>query len=171
MGGCILFDANGKLIVRQYGFQMVQPNTSSSAATQSSVSVVYSNLCTLLGAMYPAANLTPTSPPPLNPPPIAGEVTNSNNLSAAFVPGCTSSNTANAPFSQLGIVIFDYDAFKAQGFSDVDADINAQSYSSGNMTVGPIVQQQSEQLEETWIDSNSTPVLINRFNGTLIKGE
>ena len=28
-----------------------------------------------------------------------------------------------------------------------------------------------EQAEEDWIDKNSIPLIVNRYNGTLIRGE
>jgi prepilin-type N-terminal cleavage/methylation domain-containing protein len=149
VGGCILFDGNGKLIVRQYGFQMSQPGPTGN--------FIASNLCTMLSNAYPAAGLTSTS----------GTI--SNGGSSAFIP---TGAPATAPYSQLGLVLFDYDQFKTQGFSDLDADINGKGYTSaGSIVEGSVTQAQSEQLEETWIDQHSTPVLINRFNGTLIRGE
>lgn len=75
---------------------------------------------------------------------------------------------ATVPYSQLGLVLFDSDEFKSQGFSDSDSD----QWSNGSLWTGSnAVQFSSEQTEETWIDQHSTPVLINRFNGTLIRGE
>ena len=35
----------------------------------------------------------------------------------------------------------------------------------------PAAYNAAEQGEETWIDENSTPLLVNRFNGTLVRGE
>ncbi|HET6248027.1 MAG TPA: hypothetical protein VFE47_10050, partial [Tepidisphaeraceae bacterium] len=158
VGGCILFDGNGKMIVRQYGFQMSQLTTTGAFGP--------SNLCLMLSNAFPAAGLTYTS----------GTVQNSSVGSYAFLPSVNSSSPsssqlASVPYSQLGLVLFDYDAFKAQGFSDLDADINAQGYTSSSWQVGNTKQSQSEQMEETWVDTHSTPVLVNRFNGTLIRGE
>jgi prepilin-type N-terminal cleavage/methylation domain-containing protein len=60
--------------------------------------------------------------------------------------------------SQMGLVLFDSAAFKAQGFTD------------GDQGFDPSVTA-PETSEEAWLDANSTPLLINRFNGTLIRGE
>lgn len=161
IGGVILFDGNGRLIVRQYGFQMNQ--------TIASGAFGLSNLGLALNNMYPAGNLTYTS----------GTTKDAGANSYAFVPTITTATTGypntpfyptgtftNAPYSQLGLVLFDYDAFKSAGFGDQDADITGKSYSGT-----PTGQTQSEQVEEAWIDSHSTPVLVNRYNGTLIRGE
>jgi hypothetical protein len=29
----------------------------------------------------------------------------------------------------------------------------------------------AERNEEAWLDNNSTPLMINRYNGTLVRGE
>lgn len=49
----------------------------------------------------------------------------------------------NVLTSQIGIVLFDDELFK-------------------NVNPSPV---------DSWIDTNSTPVMINRYNGTLVKGE
>ncbi len=35
----------------------------------------------------------------------------------------------------------------------------------------PAVVAAEEQNEELWLDNNTMPLVINRYNGTLIKGE
>lgn len=68
---------------------------------------------------------------------------------------------ANPWMSSFGCALLDGDAFG----------------SNGNLTdiqVTPPVAGDTwarEQGEETWIDENSVPLLINRYNGTLIRGE
>lgn len=64
--------------------------------------------------------------------------------------------------SQMGLALFDSAAFKSQGFTDGDINFDT------NVTASTVP---SESTEEAWLDANSTPLLINRFNGTLIKGE
>jgi prepilin-type N-terminal cleavage/methylation domain-containing protein len=151
IGGCILFDGNGKLVVRQYGFQMAQAGG------------LPSNLCSLLANAYPSSGLSAAS----------GVINNAG--SSSYLPTIASapplSGTppsypdkafATVPYSQLGLVLFGQDEFKSQGFTDTDPD----------QTLPPATgQMQAEQTEEAWIDAHSTPVLINRYNGTLIKGE
>jgi hypothetical protein len=128
-GGVILFDGNGRLISKSYGFKLFD-NTSGYATGMAQLLA----LGTQGTAMSPAnTDLVP--------------LYNGGNLS-----------------SQFGLVLFDREAFKAQGFTDGDTgmDPNVASYTGGSP---------SELTEETWLDSNSTPILINRYNGTLIRAE
>ena len=82
--------------------------------------------------------------------------------------------TAHALYSQFGFVLYDRQTFLAQ------------TSSGGNFTEGDFIYPSSiydnnappapatsadEQAEETWLDSNSLPLLIDRHSGTLIKGE
>lgn len=68
---------------------------------------------------------------------------------------------ANPWRSSFGLVLMDSDAFT----------------NNANRTdpqVTPLVPPDTyarEQGEETWIDENSVPLLVNRYNGTLVRGE
>jgi type II secretory pathway pseudopilin PulG len=123
-GGVILFDGNGRLISKSYGFKLFDNTTN--AAT---------GIAQLLKVDTPAPTVDMI---PLY---------NGTNLS-----------------SQFGLVLFDREAFKAQGFTDGDTGMDpvVTSYTGGSP---------SELTEETWLDTNSTPILINRYNGTLIRAE
>jgi len=59
--------------------------------------------------------------------------------------------------SQFGFVLYDEDTFKNAGGTDEDPQLG--------------VANTSEVGEENWLDTNATPVLINRYNGTLVRGE
>jgi hypothetical protein len=128
-GGVILFDGNGRLISKTYGFKLFTTATDPTTGTTSSVPT---GLATLLGvgAPTPTADMVPLP---------AGQLL----------------------ASQFGFVIFDREAFKAQGFTD------------GDDTMDPTVTGYpgNETTEETWLDTNSAPILINRYNGTLIRAE
>jgi hypothetical protein len=138
VGGCILFDGNGKLIVRPYGFQMELLNGSTPTLSPLG-SMLFGPTATFAGLTTPIVYTAGGIP-----------------YSTSYVPGYASSAsiTGTSPLwmSQLGIVMFDQDAFSAQGFLDADTDPN-------------------EAAKQTWIDANSTPVLINRYDGTLIRTE
>jgi len=69
--------------------------------------------------------------------------------------------------SQVGFILFDEPTFVAQGLTDADpaVDTSIGTYSS-RPTGGP-----TEKLEEDWIDGNGVPFLVNRYNGTLMRGE
>lgn len=73
---------------------------------------------------------------------------------ADFIPG-----SPNTYKSQIGLVVFDKSAFANNGGTDDDPQIQSLGYST------------SEKDEEDWIDNNALPLIINRYNGTLIRGE
>lgn len=155
-GGVILFDGNGKLSTRPYGFQLVRPGGG------------LSNIATMIG--YSLLDL-----------PVRADEYDIQTGSFSFVPGSTggSAGTRIVPLnpvrSQVGIILFDYDAFKSLGFTDQDADLQStpQSYATAwpyNTTAdGDNIH--SEKDEEAWLDVNSTPLMINRYDGTLIRAE
>jgi hypothetical protein len=58
------------------------------------------------------------------------------------------------------VVLYDKEAFHTAGYTDADLQLTTpQSYPNSN-----------EEREEAWLDANATPLLVNRFNGTLSKG-
>jgi prepilin-type N-terminal cleavage/methylation domain-containing protein len=65
-----------------------------------------------------------------------------------------------APRSALGLVLFDWEYFRNRNFTDGDPQFDS------NYAWAPF-----EAEEEQWIDDNSIPLLVNRYNGTLIRGE
>jgi type II secretory pathway pseudopilin PulG len=77
-----------------------------------------------------------------------------------MIPG----NKNNIIRSQLGFVMFERDPFNTQGYTEDDAATQGTTY-------GTVAQPGTEAAEEDWLDKNATPVLINRYAGTLVKGE
>jgi len=72
--------------------------------------------------------------------------------------------------SQLGLVLFDREAYlganpPASGIAGVG------SPDDDDMIDGGSSLTNEEKAEEEWIDKNATPLLINRYNGSLIRGE
>jgi prepilin-type N-terminal cleavage/methylation domain-containing protein len=65
------------------------------------------------------------------------------------------------PRSQFGFVVFEDELFKENGYTDGDPQVDP---SLGSYNAG-------EQAEEAWIDENGVPQLVNRYNGTLLRGE
>jgi type II secretory pathway pseudopilin PulG len=128
-GGVILFNADGRLINRSYGFVMT--NAGGQLTPLGSL---------LMGAGYTGAE------PVLVQPAFAG---------AAVGP----------PRSQLGMVLFDRESFEGQGFAAGDLDKGQTDPRAGGTTAA------TEPDEENWIDANSIPVIVNRYNGTLVRGE
>jgi len=73
--------------------------------------------------------------------------------------------------SQFGLVVYQRNDFVSQGFPTNDptyfySTAQASSYYNSSPTGGPTQAQ-----EESWLDQNSTPLLINRYTGTLIRAE
>jgi prepilin-type N-terminal cleavage/methylation domain-containing protein len=66
-------------------------------------------------------------------------------------------------YSSLGLVMFEDEAFRNVGYKDDDPRVDTtEGYATGTP---------AERDEEKWIDDNATPFYINRYNGTLVKGE
>ena len=72
-----------------------------------------------------------------------------------------------APLSSFGFVLFDRGTAEDKFGSGVDG-FNKDVWFVLNK---PIPPGDPEIGEESWLDDNSTAVLINRYNGTLVKGE
>lgn len=73
-------------------------------------------------------------------------------------------NTAAGAFiplqrSAFGLVLID-----GEGFANNGDNIDPQATGAPAITA-------NERGEETWIDENSVPLLVNRYNGTLVRGE
>jgi hypothetical protein len=128
-GGAILFNADGRLINRSYGFVLTSAGQLTPLGSL------------LMGAGY-------TGAPVLTEPAFA-------------------SAGIGAPRSQLGMVLFDRENFEGQGFAAGDQ-FKGQTdpRAVGGGSYGAL-----EQEEEQWIDDNSIPVIVNRYNGTLVRGE
>lgn len=61
--------------------------------------------------------------------------------------------------SQLGLVLFEEQLFRNAGCTLQDLEISTAAVAG------------DEYAEEAWLDENATPLLINRYNGTLVKGQ
>ena len=64
--------------------------------------------------------------------------------------------------TQFGFVLYDEETFRNLGFNDGDSQFGS---GSGKETAT------SADGEEAWLDTNAVPVLINRYNGSLVRGE
>ena len=101
------------------------------------------------------------------------EPTISSNTVAAS-PEYVSLEPASQPRdSQYGFVVFDHDAFAAKGYTDADAQVVNPTGLPGSYTSAGRVAAgaPAESDEETWLDQNSTPLIIDRYDGSLIRGE
>jgi type II secretory pathway pseudopilin PulG len=65
-------------------------------------------------------------------------------------------------YSQLGVVIYDEENFRTAGGTNDDP-------LNDNAAIG--AANYNEQPEELWLDQNALSLLVNRYNGTLVRGE
>jgi type II secretory pathway pseudopilin PulG len=147
-GGVILFDQHGQLVSRTYGFRLgyhLPPPAPLTAFSWSD-----------MGKLLVLNSGVPGAP------------------AGYFIPGQNGFGvftiTQPAPQSKFGLVLFSKEAFEGQGFSLEDTQPGGGGYdnTSGTALSG---YNGAELAEETWIDQNSTPLMVNRYNGTLIRGE
>ncbi len=68
--------------------------------------------------------------------------------------------------SQFGLVVYQRDAFLNQNFPIADP-----AYNYANNAQQGQYQGSTQQQEENWLDQNATPLLIDRYTGTLIRAE
>ena len=142
-GGVILFDSHGQLVSRYYGFRLGYPGTGGPA--------VWSEMGKLI-------MLNSSGGPP----------------APGFVPGqpigSGGAPTPPPPQSSFGLVVFNAEAFRGFDYTDSDAQVAGSGFlnAAGASLSGYGGQ---EQGEEDWIDKNSIPLMVNRYNGTLIRGE
>lgn len=146
-GGVILFDGDGRLVRKIYAFQV-----STGAPT------------------------IPPAPPPILAWTAMGKLFETSTAISAnlgvptvteqdWIPGIPAATEAGGmpERSQVGLVVFDHTAFTNAGGGDDDPQVTAGNNSNYSAS--------SEPTEETWLDNNATLLLINRYNGTVVKGE
>jgi hypothetical protein len=81
------------------------------------------------------------------------------------------------PVSSIGVVLYDLANFREansrglpQGVTaDQDANLQGRTYAAPGGP--PESRPANETDEEKWLDQNAVPYLVNRYNGTLIRGE
>jgi prepilin-type N-terminal cleavage/methylation domain-containing protein len=89
-------------------------------------------------------------------------------LGGADLDGATNPPKPNSPYySQFGLVLYDRETMKAVAKSS-EGDWMTRNVLSGMNNPGTLADEQNEEI---WLDTNSLPLLVNRYNGTLIKGE
>ncbi|HEV8378692.1 MAG TPA: prepilin-type N-terminal cleavage/methylation domain-containing protein [Tepidisphaeraceae bacterium] len=86
-----------------------------------------------------------------------------------LVPGQPGPNPP--PQSAFGLVLFNAEAFKGQDFHDADTQVGGAGFNNAPSATLPGYAGGPEDLEERWLDQNSIPLIVNRYNGTLIRGE
>jgi len=141
IGGCVLFDASGRLMCVSYGFHI--RDTGSNGPPTPLGDLLYYN---------PDPNAVPNPRVPAN---------------KEYVdPGLPLVDKAGNPpiRSQFGLVAYDRVAFDI-AFPNADADPQMKGL------IGNAYTSSTEPAEEDWIDKNGVPLLVNRYNGTITRGQ
>jgi prepilin-type N-terminal cleavage/methylation domain-containing protein len=154
-GSVILFDANGRLVRRAYGFR---------CTVQNGAAFVYTDMGRLL------YNKKISDPAP------AG----AQDIIPYYPVGSTppAADPAKVPYmahSEFGLVLFDLENFKNKFTSEGGRERDVQYLplppasivGTYDPTVGP-TSPYSEKQEEDWFDANGRQLLVNRYNGTVI---
>ena len=69
---------------------------------------------------------------------------------------------AHPHYSQLGVVLYDEENFRTAGGTNDDPLNDNAVYTAANY---------NEPAEEQWLDRESLSLMVNRYNGTLVRGE
>ena len=158
-GPVILFDGSGRITHQRYGFKTF---------TRASGSPAWTDMGQLMFHKDRNVDVVPVPQMPSSGTDFDVVPWMIYNTSMASPPA------PSAPSSSIGLVLFDREKFKTQ-FSaanapaDLDwqlgtgAAVNATGYKAGTTT--------DEYSKELWLDQNAAPLMINRYNGTLLKTE
>lgn len=142
-GGVILFDAYGQLTSRTYGFRTENPGANGAR--------IATAMQFLLNNKY-SDHDNPSLEPAFG-------------RSMQFVdPGQRNyAAPLTPPTSALGFVLCDDAAFKGTGGNPYDPLFTGGTYTPPGSP--------GEGSEETWLDNNSSQLIINRYNGTLTRAD
>jgi hypothetical protein len=165
-GGVILFDGFGRLVKKQYAFKCFRQIPNGAGG--------YTRTATEVAKLWDMTI------------PSADDFARSTD----FKPGRTEFTTIIDPAtgaqrrvltfptidSAFGFVLYDEDAFNASDKfnpQDPQCDATMTPYGDASETSWQSSQtgRSDEAIEERWLDANATPILINRNNGTLLKGQ
>jgi prepilin-type N-terminal cleavage/methylation domain-containing protein len=140
-GGVILFDGRGQLVCKSYAFQ-TQRN----------------GLWTAMGTLLWSNSINPTTDTP-----------DTNHDDIAPIDPTAPGGRPLYLRSQIGLAVFNTDNF-------TNANLEAHGGSMDNLlgdaqVRSPGSADSAESAEEQWIDANATLAMVNRYNGSLLKGE
>lgn len=143
VGGVILFDGRGQLIARRYAFPRASQVTEGASPPKTARTAAAQ-------LFYPNAD--------------AGFLDKSLSQDPVLIQRQRGSSLPAweknmAPRSGYGLVLFNREAFLGAGNDEADPQFDGGTYDT------------AEKDEEKWIDGNSVPLIVNRYNGTLIRGE
>jgi type II secretory pathway pseudopilin PulG len=144
-GGVILFDGYGRLSTAQYGFHCTN------AANSTNISAAGpSGTYSLMGSLFATGGVADAG----------ASGTSARNFTAVlYAAGYTFAG-------QLGIVLYDRDAY-SNSVTGVTTTGRNEDHQIGSAS--PIGGD--EAAREAWLQANADHLLVNRYNGTLFKGQ
>jgi hypothetical protein len=158
-GGVILFDGSGTLVARRYAFKTFYLNPPGSTT----------HLPTRMGDLLYRPKGDPT--PPMNPP---HELQVNDLVPVGHPPQDAGLVEWYYPKSQLGVVLFDRERWRAQFPTNTAAGYEPEfdwQFEPRGAQQSYTLSDSKEHLEEQWIDENGVALLVNRYNGTLVRAQ
>jgi prepilin-type N-terminal cleavage/methylation domain-containing protein len=160
-GGVILFDGFGRLVKKQYAFRCFRQVPAAGGGYTRTAS----EIAQLWGMNIPAADNFASSTD-FKPGRTQFTINPATGAIVYTVPPITAS---------FGFVLYDSDAFDALQYTQQDpqceqsmpnyTDVSEASWQSSQ------TGRSDEAIEERWLDANAIPILVNRNNGTLLRGQ
>jgi prepilin-type N-terminal cleavage/methylation domain-containing protein len=152
-GGVVLFDATGKLIHRTYAFK-----TYREAGTNWEATRMGDLLFKPTGVLIPKEHVHTLAPDPVY----------------DVVPTQITAASPRPPRSAIALAIFEREPFENRPRNPARPEITPQMdpelWDSASAEYGT-TQPYSEAEEERWIDENALQLLVNRYNGTLVRAQ
>jgi prepilin-type N-terminal cleavage/methylation domain-containing protein len=157
-GGVILFDASGKLIYRTYAFKTYSGGASPGTARATAMGDL----------LYRPSGALRT----------IDHVDGGGNILSGchdVVPKYTSPSTGEVrpPRSAVAIALFEKEPYENRPRNPAQQDTTpfTDREIDPNDTIYGTTQAHSEAEEERWIDENAVQLLVNRYNGTLVRAQ
>lgn len=141
-GGVILFDGYGRLTTEAYGFHCTAAADASNITATGPIGV-YS----AMGSLFATGGVTQ----------VGAASTQARNFTLPQWPG-------NTLQGQFGFALFDRDGYASSAPDTDGRDEDWQIDNSNNMTGDEVIREQ-------WLGENALHFLVNRYNGTLVKGD
>jgi type II secretory pathway pseudopilin PulG len=163
-GGVILFNGGGQLVARRYAFKTFY------LSPPGSPPVPANRFPTRMGDLLyrPKGDRSP----PLSPP---HEDQVNDVVPLGRPPSDAGLTSAYYPKSQLGVVLFDRERWRAVAppvsSPPYEPEFDWQFEVPFGSTSSYIGSSTKEDIEEGWIDQNGLPLLVNRHNGTLVRAQ
>jgi type II secretory pathway pseudopilin PulG len=151
-GGVILFDGYGKLSSAPYGFRCT--TDADNVGPPANAPIGTTGVWSAMGSLFATGSVIR-----------AGEAAtvarNFSNTAALYAGSYTNKG-------QYGVILYDRDAYTSS-VTGVDSTGRDEDWQITNANALPT--SDNEYLREAWLAENATHLLVNRYNGTLVKGD